>query len=603
MGFMTNLHKLLTAAFAAFFIASSAVAQNDGSVTNHAFAIGKGAGTSGFTSLLCGAGQIALGQSGADPACVNFSAGLNVLAPTALATAAVLPNTPTYANGTAGVGATLTAGSNTTLTVDGTAAPLNTVILVKNQASAFQNGVYTVTQAGSGSVPWILTRATYFDQAAEMKASSYTFITGGSTNLNSSYVLQAAVTTVGTDPLNWALFTAQGGVTSLGGAAGALTLGTGLSMAGTVLSTTAFAGVTSNYTGVNSLATTDCNKTVVLAGSAFYTFTVGAASGFATSCAVIITNGDNVCPLNGASTCRGKILAINGYASFILWPGQTFVLTNQNSVWTYQQPGRWEPLVGMIWNVNHTAGSDSSDGLGTSAGAFATMQRCVIVVESLIDFGLSNVGPTCKNVAETFTEPNVVHTHTLMGYHVISITGDTSTPDNVVWQVSGSGNTGFQCRDGGYAIVTGFKFVSTGTANTFINGGQLGVCDFGSIDFGVNSGGFDLSQSPGGAVNFFGGTISITGNMMGWILSTGEGHVLVDGATVSVPSALTFTNFIQQSAPSVVSATSMTFTGTGAGAGSTGSKYACQFNGTLGITGTTLPGATGGSATTGCQVH
>ena len=143
--------------------------------------------------------------------------GLNVLPTSALATATVLPNTPTYSNGTLGVGATLTSSANSTLTVDGTVATINTVVLVKNQASAFQNGVYTVTTAGSGSAAWVLTRATYFDQAAEMKAGSYTFITAGSTNTNSSWTLGAAVTTVGTDPLNWNLFSVTGsGVTSIG---------------------------------------------------------------------------------------------------------------------------------------------------------------------------------------------------------------------------------------------------------------------------------------------------------------------------------------------------------------------------------------------------
>ncbi len=96
----------------------------------------------------------------------------------------MLPNTPTYANGTAGVGATLTAGSNTTLTVDGTTANLSDVVLVKNEAAAANDGIYTVTAAGSGSVPWVLTRATYFDQAAEMKAGSYTLITAGTANTN-----------------------------------------------------------------------------------------------------------------------------------------------------------------------------------------------------------------------------------------------------------------------------------------------------------------------------------------------------------------------------------------------------------------------------------
>lgn len=146
----------------------------------------------------------------------SVASGLNILATSTLATAAVLPNSPTYSNGALGVGATLTAGSNTTLTVDGTSAPLSTVVLVKNQASAFQNGIYTVTQAGSGGAPWILTRATYFDQAAEMLAGSYTFVTGGATNVGNSFVLQTAVATVGTDALNWSLFTQSTGANVVG---------------------------------------------------------------------------------------------------------------------------------------------------------------------------------------------------------------------------------------------------------------------------------------------------------------------------------------------------------------------------------------------------
>lgn len=145
-----------------------------------------------------------------------FAAGLNILASSGLATSTALPNSPTYSNGTAGVGATLTAGSNTTLTVDGTVAVLNSVVLVKNQASAFQNGIYTVTTAGSGSATWVLTRATYFDQPAEMKAGSYTFITAGSTNANTAWVMQAAVATVGTDPAIFNMFSAVSGTLTIG---------------------------------------------------------------------------------------------------------------------------------------------------------------------------------------------------------------------------------------------------------------------------------------------------------------------------------------------------------------------------------------------------
>lgn len=146
--------------------------------------------------------------------------GITNVGPSLLATTSILPNSPVYANGTLGVGATLTAGSNSTLTVDSTVAVLTNIVLVKDQASALQNGIYTVTTAGSGSVPWVLTRVTYFDQAGEMLAGSYTAITGGVQNLNTAWNLQTTVATVGTSPVNFILFSQFSGYWTSGGGGG-----------------------------------------------------------------------------------------------------------------------------------------------------------------------------------------------------------------------------------------------------------------------------------------------------------------------------------------------------------------------------------------------
>lgn len=74
-----HIVRVLQAAFAAFFIACApAYAQTAGTVTNHAFAVGKGAGKTGYTSVLCGAGQIPIGQSGADPSCITLSGDATV---------------------------------------------------------------------------------------------------------------------------------------------------------------------------------------------------------------------------------------------------------------------------------------------------------------------------------------------------------------------------------------------------------------------------------------------------------------------------------------------------------------------------------------------
>lgn len=144
--------------------------------------------------------------------------GIINVGPSLLATAAILPNTPTYSNGASGVGATLESSVNSTLTVDGTVAVLTNIVLVKNQAAPAQNGIYTVTNAGSGAAHWVLTRVTYFDQAAEMVAESYTYITGGTTLLNTAWNLQTSVAVVGSSDVNFVLFSAAAGLWTQSGA-------------------------------------------------------------------------------------------------------------------------------------------------------------------------------------------------------------------------------------------------------------------------------------------------------------------------------------------------------------------------------------------------
>lgn len=131
--------------------------------------------------------------------------GLHAIAGVRLATAAVLPNSPTYSNGSSGVGATLTAGSNAALVVDSTTVSANDRILVKDQAAQLQNGVYTVTTVGDGSTPWVLTRATDQDQTAEVITGVRTLATAGSTNIGTSWAISTTGTiTIGTTGIVWA---------------------------------------------------------------------------------------------------------------------------------------------------------------------------------------------------------------------------------------------------------------------------------------------------------------------------------------------------------------------------------------------------------------
>jgi len=124
--------------------------------------------------------------------------------------------TATYNNGTAGVGATLTnSGTQGTLTLDSTAANLNDRILVKDQTTRTQNGIYTVTNVGGASTNWILTRATPEDQPAELSGGAFVFVEEGVLNANNGYTFtHTGAPTFGTTNLDVSQFSGAGQITA-----------------------------------------------------------------------------------------------------------------------------------------------------------------------------------------------------------------------------------------------------------------------------------------------------------------------------------------------------------------------------------------------------
>ena len=123
--------------------------------------------------------------------------------------------TATYNNGTAGVGATLSASSNGALTMDGASPAATDRILVKDQTAAEENGIYTVTSTGDGSNPFLLTRAQPEDQPSELTGGSFVFVEEGTANANNGYVFtHTGAPTFGTTDLDVAQFSGAGQITA-----------------------------------------------------------------------------------------------------------------------------------------------------------------------------------------------------------------------------------------------------------------------------------------------------------------------------------------------------------------------------------------------------
>jgi hypothetical protein len=204
----------------------------------------------------------------------SIASGFNFHQACNYATTAALP-TNTYNNGSSGVGATLTANANGTLTVDGytfVSGDVGKRILVKDESAGANNGIYTLTQAGTVSLPYILTRATDFDSAGtgvdQIDQGDLMLVISGTDNSNTSWVQQTPLPiTVGTTALVFIEFAATQTYTAGTG----LTLTTNqfsisnIGTAGTYGSASVVPVLTTNAQGQVTSVT---NTTIAISGSA-----------------------------------------------------------------------------------------------------------------------------------------------------------------------------------------------------------------------------------------------------------------------------------------------------------------------------------------------
>jgi len=214
-------------------------------------------------------------------------------APVAAVATGVLPNTPAYNNNTTGVGATLTATSGSTLTIDGYAVQNGDRVLVTGQAAGLQNGIFTFANTS----PWVLTRATDFDQAVagEVALGAYVLVLNGTANINSQWGLGSPTPssiTIGTTALTFNKL-----------ASGAITYSadeTSLHLAGTVFSAKLIPAAAGGTGVVNS-------NTITLGGNIV---TAGALTTSGAFPITLTTTGATTLtlPVNGTLLTTGRVV-------------------------------------------------------------------------------------------------------------------------------------------------------------------------------------------------------------------------------------------------------------------------------------------------------
>jgi len=135
--------------------------------------------------------------------------GLDVKESVRVATTADL--SATYSNGAG----TLTAGSNGAISIDGVSLVLNDRVLVKDQTTQTQNGIYKVTTVGSGSAAFVLTRTPDANDAAELTGGVFTFVEEGTANADNGYVAtHNGIPTFGTTNITFDQFSGAGQISA-----------------------------------------------------------------------------------------------------------------------------------------------------------------------------------------------------------------------------------------------------------------------------------------------------------------------------------------------------------------------------------------------------
>jgi hypothetical protein len=339
---------------------------------------------------------------------------------------------------------------------------------------------------------------------------------------------------------------------------------------------------TANYTLTNA----DAGATVALGGSAFYTLTINAASGYDSDFTITVLNED---------TGRGKTIAPNGLTSFILWPGQTCSIYNQNNVWKVNPSfQRWAKGALNLY-VDATNGNNSNDGLAAGSGnAVATIATAVSLLYQYID--CQNSAPTINLAAGTYTESITINGQTI-GYNYLLFLGAGSA--STTWK-PGAGGFCLTVGDNAECQVQAIKFDNTsGSTNCIgLSVHQDGVIDvLTDINFGTfpTGGGASrhINSDQGGFINMPASyTISGAAN---WHMNIGPGTVVAQAAGGTITFSGTFTVSILYR----LTGCFMYFSGVESfsiGTATVTSGYSVDFLGVLQLNGTTVTGGAGTTA-------
>jgi hypothetical protein len=383
-----------------------------------------------------------------------------VLAATTDTLATTTGGTITYNNGASGVGANLVTTGSFNLIDTANVQIVGTRILVKNEANAAHNGVYT--WANTTTIVRATDADTYGPGADQLSLNNYFFVSGGSVNKGSAYVVDSPSGTItfGTSNILFAQFSSSQVYSN----------GTGLGLSGTVFS------VNASQTQVTALGTVTTGTWNSLVGSSA-TFAAGLSGANLAS-----ITGANVTGTVPAATVAGTVT--------------TAAQPNITSVGTLTGLGVNGTVTAVAFTANTGVFTGNGSGLSAIAGANVT----------------GTVGSaTTAGTVTTAAQPNITSVGTLTSLGV----------NGTVTAVAFTANTGvFTGNGAGLSAIAGANVTGTvssaTTAGTVTTAAQPNITSVGTLT--------SLTIAANGDINMSGTGSNINGvALVSATLFTGSG--------------------------------------------------------------------------------